>query len=58
MRGDRYGFRFEASGPFEERGNAKAALVDGAFFGSAARAFGDESAVIGGIPKESVLVDF
>lgn len=57
-RGDRDGFRFEASGPFEEGGDTEAALVDGAFFGAAARAFGGESAVVGGIPKESVLVDF
>ena len=57
-RGDRDGFRFEASGPFEEGGDTEAALVNGAFFGAAARAFGDEASVVGGIPKESVLVDF
>lgn len=47
----------EAAGPFEERRDAEAALVNGAFFGTAAGAFGDEASVVGGIPKEGILVN-
>ena len=32
-------------------------MVNGAFFGAAAGAFGDEASVVGGIPKEGILVN-
>ncbi len=45
------------AGPFEEGWDAESALVDGAFLGAAAGAFGDKSAVVRGIPEDGVLVD-
>ena len=32
-------------------------MVNGAFFCAAAGAFGDETSVVGGIPKEGILVN-
>ena len=47
----------EASGVFEERGNAKSALIDGALLFPTAGGFFDETAVVGGVPKESFFFD-